>query len=203
MRSGRLVKKKRILFTRIFAAAVGVLLLFSSSRWEVVELYSTILFAVGAVMVGVATVGRLWCNLYICGRKSSELIRVGPYSMCRNPLYFFSLVGAIGLGLTTETISFALLFLVVFSIYYPFVIRAEEKRLSEIHGAEYKQYRKEIPSFMPTLRRFHEPDEYAVRAKLFRKSLFDAMWFVWLIGILEIIEALHESNILPVFIKLY
>jgi protein-S-isoprenylcysteine O-methyltransferase Ste14 len=203
MSSRRLVRKNRILFTRIFAAAVGALLLFSGSRWEVVEMYSTALFAVGAVMVGVATVGRLWCNLYICGRKSTELITTGPYSMCRNPLYFFSLIGAIGLGLTTETISFAVLFLIVFSIYYPFVIRSEEKRLGEIHGAEYQKYRKEVPSFMPSLRRFHEPDEYVVKAALFRKSLFDAMWFVWLIGIMEVIEALHESHILPVLIKLY
>lgn len=203
MSSGRFVKKKRVLLTRIFVVAVGVLLLFSGSRWEVVKLYSTVLFAVGAIMVGVATVGRLWCNLYICGRKSSELITAGPYSMCRNPLYFFSLVGAIGLGLTTETISFALMFLIVFSIYYPFVIRAEEKHLSKIHGAEYEQYRKEISGFIPTLRRFYEPDEYVVRAKLFRKSLFDAMWFVWLIGIMEIIEALHEAKILPVYFSLY
>jgi protein-S-isoprenylcysteine O-methyltransferase Ste14 len=203
MNSERLIKKKRILFTRIFAACVGALLLFSGSRWEVVEVYSTILFAVGAVMVGIATVGRLWCNLYICGYKSNRLITAGPYSMCRNPLYFFSLVGAIGLGLTTETISFALLFLIVFSIYYPFVIRAEEKRLSDVHGAEYERYRKEVPSFMPTLRRFYEPEECVVRAKLFRKSLFDAMWFVWLIGIMEVIEALHEANILPIYFNLY
>lgn len=203
MGPGHLVKKKRILFTRLFIAAVSVLLLFSSSRWEVVELYSTVLFAVGAVMVGVATVGRLWCNLYICGYKSGKLITTGPYSMCRNPLYFFSLIGAMGLGLTTETMSFALLFLAVFSMYYPFVIRAEEKRLSQIHGAEYEQYRKEIPGFIPSLRRFQEPDEYMVKAKLFRKSLFDAMWFVWLIGIMEVIEALHEAQVLPVYINLY
>jgi protein-S-isoprenylcysteine O-methyltransferase Ste14 len=203
MSFGHHIKKKRVLFTRLFAAAVGVLILFSGSRWEAVELYSTTLFSAGAIMVGVATVGRVWCNLYICGRKSSELITAGPYSMCRNPLYFFSLIGAVGLGLTTETISFAVLFLVVFSIYYPFVIQAEEKRLSEIHGAEYQQYRKEIPRFIPTLKRFREPDEYVVRVKLFRRSLLDAMCFVWFIGILEIIEALHESHILPVLIKLY
>ncbi len=203
MGSGRFIKKKRILFTRIFVAAVSVLLLFSSSRWEKNEMYSTTLFAVGAVMVGLATVGRLWCNLYICGYKSGTLITSGPYSMCRNPLYFFSLVGAIGLGLTTETLSIPLLFLVVFSIYYPFVIRAEEKRLSQIHGAEFQRYCKEVPSFLPSLRRFYEPDEYVVKAKIFRRSLLDAMFFVWLIGVLEIIEALHEAHILPVFVYFY
>jgi len=200
---GYLVKKKRVYLTRIFAAAVGVLLLFSDSRWEGMEIYSTILFAVGVFMVGIATAGRLWCNLYICGYKSGKLIAVGPYSMCRNPLYFFSLVGAVGLGLTTETIGFAGLFLVVFCIYYPFVIRAEEKRLSDIHGAEFEQYRKDVPCFIPSLRRFNEPNEYVVKARLFRRSLFDATCFIWLIAVLEIIEALHESHILPVLIRLY
>ncbi len=203
MSSRRFIKKKRILLTRIFVATVGVLLLFSSSRWETNETYSAVLFTVGVIMAGVATVGRVWCNLYICGYKSGKLITSGPYSMCRNPLYFFSLVGAIGLGLVTETVSISLLFLVVFSIYYPFVIRAEEKRLRKVHGADYQQYFKDTPSFIPSLQRFYEPDEYVVKAGLFRKSLFDAMWFVWLIGIIEIIEVLHESHILPVLIKLY
>ncbi|MFA5422481.1 MAG: isoprenylcysteine carboxylmethyltransferase family protein [Phycisphaerae bacterium] len=198
-----IIKKKRIIFTRIFVAAVAAALLFSWSRWEVNELYSTFLFTVGMVMVGFATVGRLWCNLYICGYKTGTLITSGPYSMCRNPLYFFSLTGAIGVGLTTETVSFAVLCLVVFLMYYPFVIRAEEKRLAKIHGSEYQQYLKEVPGFIPSLKRFHEPEEYTVMAKSFRKSLFDAMWFIWLVAIVEIIEAFHEANVLPVYINLY
>jgi protein-S-isoprenylcysteine O-methyltransferase Ste14 len=36
---------------------------------------------------------RLWCSLYISGYKNSQLITSGPYSLCRNPLYFFSFVG--------------------------------------------------------------------------------------------------------------
>jgi protein-S-isoprenylcysteine O-methyltransferase Ste14 len=203
MGSGRFIKKKRILFTRIFTAAVVVLLLFSGSRSEIDEMYSTTLFAIGAAMVGIATIGRLWCNLYISGYKSGKLITEGPYSMCRNPLYFFSLIGAIGVGLATETVSFPVLFLVVFSIYYPFVIRSEEKRMIGIHGDEFRKYLKEVPQFIPSLRRFHEPDEYVVRAKVFRKTLFDGMWFIWLVGVMEIIEALHETHVLPVFIYLY
>jgi len=200
---GHIIKKKRIFLTRMFVAAVGVLLLFSGSRWEMMELYGTILFAVGVVMVGVATVGRLWCNLYICGYKSGKLITVGPYSMCRNPLYFFSLIGAIGLGLVTETVSIPLIFLVVFSVYYPFVIRAEEKGLRQVHGREFQRYCEEVPKFIPAFRRLQEPQEYLVKARIFRRSLFDAACFIWLIAVLEIIEALHELNILPVLVKLY
>jgi protein-S-isoprenylcysteine O-methyltransferase Ste14 len=203
MGSGNLFKKKRILVSRLFAAMIGVLLLFSASRWDVVEVYSTGLFVLGVVMVGIATVGRVWCSLYISGRKSNELITTGPYSMCRNPLYFFSLVGAVGVGLTTETLTIALLLFIAFAGYYPFVIRAEQKRLAELHGPVYQQYLSSTPAFIPSLRRLHEPDQYMVKAVVFRKSLVDAMVFVWLIGVMEVLEALHESHILPVFIRLY
>lgn len=58
---------------------------------------STILFLLGLLLVGVATVGRLWCSLYISGHENSELITTGPYSLSRNPLYFFSLPGFAGI----------------------------------------------------------------------------------------------------------
>ena len=105
MNSGMFIKKKRVLFTKIFALLIGAMLLFSGSRWEDIRLYSTILFTAGVIMVGIATMGRVWCNLYICGYKSGKLITEGPYSMCRNPLYFFSLIGGIGIGLVTMSLT--------------------------------------------------------------------------------------------------
>jgi len=48
-----------------------------------------------------------------------------------------------------------------------------------------------------------EPQEYAFKPIAFRKGLFDALWFIWLAGVLELIEAFHEYEIFPVLLRLY
>src|SRR4029453_14157849 len=42
--------------------------------------------------------GRTWTSLYIGGRKNRALLTKGPYSVVRNPLYCFSILGAAGCG---------------------------------------------------------------------------------------------------------
>lgn len=198
------IKKKRILVSRLFIVVVVLVVLFSGSYWEQFDLYSTTLFLMGAVLVGLATVGRLWCSLYISGyKKSSTLIKTGPYSICRNPLYFFSLLGGIGVGLATETLTIPAIIIIAFACYYPLVIKKEQQRLRQLHGQEYEAYCNTTPSFIPALKLFNEPQEYNVKPRIFRRSLFEAMWFFWFVGILELIEALHEAGLVPVIIKLY
>jgi protein-S-isoprenylcysteine O-methyltransferase Ste14 len=199
----KIFRKWRITLSRLFAAALAVVILFSTSRWESIDLISTVLFLCGAMFVGVATVGRLWCSLYISGYKNTNLVAAGPYSVCRNPLYFFSLLGGIGVGLATETLIIPLLILTAFALYYPYVIRREQEKLAALHGEQYQQYCRSTPCFLPSLSLLNEPEEYSVRPKLFRKNLFDALCFIWFVGILELIEGLHESQLLPVLLRLY
>ena len=189
--------------SKIFAMVLIVLILFSGSVWEDRKLISEVFFALGALLVGIATVGRLWCSLYISGYKNNSLITSGPYSLSRNPLYFFSLIGSIGVGLATETLVVPLIILAAFSLYYPYVIREEERHLKNIHGDSFGEYCKEIPRFFPTFSHFTEPDSYIVKPKIFRKRVLNSLWFVWILGILEFIEALHEYGPAPIFLKLY
>lgn len=199
----RIFRKWRITLSRLFAAVLGMVILLSTSKWESIDLVSTVLFLFGAVLVGIATVGRLWCSLYISGYKSKSLVVVGPYSICRNPLYFFSLLGGIGVGLATETLIIPLLISTGFAMYYPYVIRREQKKLVALHGEQYQQYCRSTPCFLPLFSRLNEPEEYNVRPKLFRKNVFDALCFIWIVGTLELIEGLHESHVLPVLFRLY
>jgi hypothetical protein len=123
--------------------------------------------------------------------------------MCRNPLYFFSLLGSLGVGLATETITIPVLILIGFTIYYPHVIKREQNRLIQQHGQEYEKYCDKTPCFIPSISLLSEPDEYVVKPRKFRRNLFDAMGFIWIVGILELIEGLHEANILPVLLNIY
>ena len=201
--SHSMIEKLRIPLSRSFAVILGVIILFSSSKWEDVSFASNIVFLTGCILVGIASLGRLWCYLYIAGYKDSSLVTTGPYSISRNPLYFFSLLGALGVGLATETLVIPSIVLILFAMYYPTVIRSEERRLLSLHGEKFESYCKNTPTFFPKLSLLKEPETYKVNPKIFRRNSFNALWFIWLTGILEIIEAFHETGVLPVYIKIY
>ncbi len=180
-----LFARQRIFISRLVICPLAVALLLTTSAWELRPPIDGLIFVTGCLLAGIATVGRLWCSLYICGRKTKELVTVGPYSITRNPLYFFSSIGAIGVGLATETFTVPILLMLLFAMTYPSVIRAEENKLREIHGDAYDAYVGLTPCFLPRPSRYSEPDAYEVNPRKFRSALFDALWFVWLIGILE------------------
>jgi protein-S-isoprenylcysteine O-methyltransferase Ste14 len=191
----------RLLVSRVFALAFVVVVLAAESLHEG-NLLSTILFLVGLVLVGAATVGRLWCSLYISGHKNAELITAGPYSLSRNPLYFFSLLGFAGIGFASETFSLGLALAAAMLIGYPAVIRQEEAVLRERFGAAFEAYCARVPRFLPKLSGYVEPDTYTVNPRLFRRTMFDVVWFVWFVGILEFVEALHEYHYVTPLIHL-
>jgi protein-S-isoprenylcysteine O-methyltransferase Ste14 len=196
-------KINRIKLTQFVIALIVLLLLFSGSGWEGYGILPTLLFLIGTLMVGIATIGRLWCSIYISGYKTRTLITVGPYSICRNPLYLFSLIGTIGLCLSTETIILPIIAGSTFLLYYPSVIEQEERKLKARHTDAFEAYCRMVPRLVPSFSRLEEPETYEVRPKVFRKRLFDSLWFVWGIGFIEIIEGLHESGFLPTLFTLY
>ena len=199
-----MVEKMRIAISWIFFILLGILFLFSNNLLEEkAPLTSGFVFAAGVFLVGIASFGRLWCTLCIVGYKNDRLIMVGPYSLSRNPLYFFSLLGGIGIGLISESVMIPLIIAIAFAIYYPSVIRREEARLKKKHHDEFLRYCENVPRFFPKFSNFIEPVEYLVKPKLIRKHIVYALWFVWMIGIIELIEKFHDLKILPTFFNLY
>jgi protein-S-isoprenylcysteine O-methyltransferase Ste14 len=196
-------EKVRMLVSRIFVIFLLIIILFTDNHWQFHPIVDTLIFAAGCLLASIGAMGRLWCSLYISGYKNNTLITTGPYSIMRNPLYFFSLVGALGVALATETLLIPLIVLIVFVSCYPSVIRGEEKRLLIKHDEKFKQYCKKTPSFLPKFSLYEEPETYVVNPKIFQKSIFSALWFIWFIGIIEIVETCHELGALPVYFRLY
>lgn len=194
---------KRALISRLIMAGLGIAILFSSSKWEDASLVGDIFFFIGMILAGIATAGRIWCSVYISGYKIRSLITTGPYSMCRNPLYFFSFLGAAGVGMSTETVTVPAIICIAFLLYYPLVIRKEEERLLSVHQDDFRKYMNKTPRFIPSFSSFHEPESYVFKPAIFRKRVIDSLWFVWLIGVIELIEALHIHGVIPVFMRLY
>jgi protein-S-isoprenylcysteine O-methyltransferase Ste14 len=157
----------------------------------------------GIIFIGSAIVGRLWCAQYIAGRKTKSLITEGPYSVCRNPLYFFSLLGGTGVGLCTESLILTLVILAVFAVIYPITILNEERLLLRTHGKPYEDYMSTVPRFFPKLSLFSEPAEYLVNTKIFRREMADTLFFAFTVGLFEMIEELVNIGVIRTFFSLY
>jgi hypothetical protein len=166
-------------------------------------LISEFLSFVGMLMVALCVLGRLWCSLYIAGKKTDHLIDQGPYSLCRNPLYFFSFIGAMGIGFATNTFTIPALILLAFGVYYSVVMKSEEVKLMAIHGSTFVSYKNSVPRFFPDPARFSEPENYLVKTKIVRRHMSEVIWFIVLLGFLEFIKALHRADILPTLFRLY
>ena len=199
-----MIEKIRIILSRLFVVVLFAIVLASSSvtneKWP---LLGESLFFMGVVLTAIASMGRLWCSVYIAGYKTDILVMLGPYSMSRNPLYFFSLIGAIGVGLTTHTILIPTLILFAFAAYYPFVIKSEESVLLKRHGTSFSSYLQAVPRFFPKFSGLIEPESYVVRPRVYKRHMVDALWFIWLIGVVGFIEVLHDLNLIPTLLKIY
>ncbi len=194
----------RLPVTRALAAVAVLVLLLSTGVWEEKSiLTTTLLFFTGMILVSIATLGRMWCSVYIAGYKDKVLITGGPYSISRNPLYFFSMLGALGVGLCTETLTFPAIILVAMMLYYPLVIRKEERRLREYFGDAFDEYVKQVPAFFPRFSQYTEPEEYTVKPRAYRRHMFSALWFVWIVGLIELAEGLKEIGWLPTLWHIY
>ena len=199
-----MVQRVRLYATRVFVAVLLILLFIGGSRWEdTFPMVSSVLFWAGCVLVGIASLGRLWCSLYIAGYKEKQLITAGPYSICRNPLYFFSMIGGVGVGLASETLTIPAVIAAAFALYYPAIVHYEEGNLRRLHGELYDAYVRRTPQFWPKWSLLTEPDQCVVNPKIFRKHIFSALWFIWAIGILELIEELHGLHFVNEYFSFY
>jgi protein-S-isoprenylcysteine O-methyltransferase Ste14 len=194
--------RNRLIAGRIFGLGIAIILILGSNYWDFAhqshQLIGTVLFLAGTLLTVLGFFGRLWCLSYIAGRKKKVLVTTGPYSLCRHPLYFFTLVGGLGLALCTETLSIPLFFLLGFTIHYPAIIRAEDEFLS-LNFPDYDDYRKRVPMFFPRLTQPLSEETVLVNARHYLRELSSTAGFVCLLGVIELIEGLHHANVLPTY----
>jgi protein-S-isoprenylcysteine O-methyltransferase Ste14 len=190
--------------SKLVAALAFVLVALTQSHWELYhENVATFFFSTGIVLAAIGATGRIWCSFFISGRKDGELVTEGPYSISRNPLYVFSFIGLVGVGLSTETLAYPLLFLVIFGLYYPGIMAREERRLEELFGESFRQYQQRVPRFWPNRGLYSEPASWSSNPRLFRRHILSDIWFVWIAAIIELVEGLRNSGWLPHLLTLW
>lgn len=183
-------------------AGLAATLLFVTTAWTS-EFIEELIESIGFALIGIAIIGRLWCTLYIGGRKSGEIVRTGPYSVMRNPLYFFSSIGAVGVGAQSESLIIAFLFGVLCVAGFRIVIAKEEKFLRGKFGAAYADFVANVPRFLPNFRLFRDEAMLSVYPKRIYSTLIDGMVFFSALPAFELIEYLQEIGSLPVLLRLY
>ncbi len=179
-------------------------LLMTRSTWaEDAPVAAAVLMCAGLLLTGVAAAGRLWCSIYIAGRKNRTLVTEGPYSMCRNPLYFFSLLGAAGVVMATGMVSVTLALAALFLLSYRPVILAEEIRLAGLFGDEYRSYCERVPRFFPRWRLLRHGESPQVNPRVFLDHALCVIWFPAAAGLLVLLHATTLSLHLPVWFRLF
>ena len=114
---------------------------------------------------------RIWATLFVGGHKDRDLQTEGPYSLCRNPLYFGSLCFALAVACFLKSAVFGVALLLAFFIYFFFVVRAEEYFLELRFQEDYRDYCRRTPRFWPRWSRFHSPPFVQVELMRLRKEV--------------------------------
>jgi len=156
----------------------------------------------GLGLIGLAVLGRTWCTLYIGGRKKREIVDTGPYSLSRNPLYVFSVVGAFGIGMTSGSVAMGLLLAAFIFAVFDGVIRREEDWLAGQFGEAYAHYRARTPRWLSLKARWRDAERLEVRPRLVLTTFRDASLMLLALPAVEAVEALHSVLHLPVLLQL-
>lgn len=157
----------------------------------------------GLVLLLVAMGGRIWASAHLEGKKNESLVTDGPFSLSRNPLYLFSLIGFVGAGLAFESVTLAGTFAGVFFLTHWPTIRSEERRLAELFGEEYQRYRREVPRFLPALRRVRGRGTIPLDTFRFRLALRDCLAIPLVFVVADLLELAKLAGILPVLVYLF
>ncbi|MGN7774381.1 methyltransferase family protein [Phyllobacterium sp. 22552] len=168
-------------------------LLFTTGIFEPGSWQREALEGVGVLLVFLAILGRAWSTLYIGGRKIDHLVTAGPYSVTRNPLYLFSFVAVLGLGLQTGSITIALGLLVAYAIFWPVVLR-EEATLHKIHGVLFEIYRNSVPRFAPRRSLWKDAHQLEIDPRRLRQTVLDGLIMLALIPLIRGIGWLQAST---------
>jgi protein-S-isoprenylcysteine O-methyltransferase Ste14 len=189
----------RILIGRVVLVSAFVLNLFTSSHLPQHKFFHHFFDSIGLILLVVCILGRVYCTLQIGGHKNANLVTTGIYSVVRNPLYFFTFIGVIGIGFISSQITvFALVSIAFFLVYLPLIGR-EEAFLQEKFGAAFTDYVRRVPRLVPNFRLYIPSGQVTVDLTRLHNALRDALWWLLPFVVFETIEWLqHVGWVTPV-----
>jgi protein-S-isoprenylcysteine O-methyltransferase Ste14 len=194
--------KERQMHSRLFAVLAVGLILVSQPLMHPGTLPRHMMLWLGYILVIIGAFGRIYCSAFIGGRKNDEVVRMGPFSVVRNPLYVFSFLAVVGIGLQSGMFTLLALLSGAYVLYYPLVVAREEAFLKNKFGEPYEVYMREVPRWFPNFKLWNEPEQYDAKPKFIRKTALDAALFFLPLPCFIFITMMHAFEVLPIWFTL-
>lgn len=99
------------------------------------------------ILVGIVLIVSGWSAIF---KAKNKLVTTGVYSYVRHPQYLGILLLTFGINFLWPTFSTLVLWPILALLYYK-LAKEEEKLLEEKFGEEYKEYKRNVPMFIPRL----------------------------------------------------
>ncbi len=193
------LNKNRMLYSGVSILFCVLVIAFSRPFFSYDMPFHEIMEFAGYFLVAFCALGRVYSSAFLGGFKNKKLITYGAFSVVRNPLYFFSLIGVLGLALTSGHLFIVAFLFTFFVVMYHFLIRREEHFLMAEFGQEYQAYMGTTPRLIPKLSLYNCPEEITTKPRFITNACLDAVWWFVAFPAFELIEYLQEIGIAPVF----
>lgn len=197
------VQWRRKLVLATLAFSVCILLPFVCAVWlHTHPLFYAQIEHAGILLIFIAIAGRTWSALHIGGHKKVTLVETGPYSIVRNPLYIFTLIGAAGIGAQTSSLIVMLVCIVGAAAVLSVVTYKEEAYLRAKFGTAFDDYARRVPRFMPRLSGYRDVTQLTIQTKVVYRTFLESSLFLIAVPAIDAIELARHYGFLPDLIHL-
>lgn len=195
---------RRMFWTRALVASLAPTLALVHGHWLAIsfEQHELLHESLSLALVLMGAFGRIWASLYVAGRKNTALVQEGPYSLCRHPLYFFSLIGFAGLLIAANSVIATLAAGALFLALYPGTISREEKHLARLFGEEFRRYRETTPLLIPKPSLYRSGETISIFPRSVVKAIFENAWWIVAWQLVNTIEDMHLLRIITPLVEL-
>jgi protein-S-isoprenylcysteine O-methyltransferase Ste14 len=192
---------RRVPISRAVGVVIVALACVSAPSWDARSWPGVLAAAAGLVLTAAGALGRVWCALHIEGRKDDRLVREGPYSLVRHPLYACSFLGATGLALASRCAWLLVAVPALILAFYPLVVRNEEATLRRRHGDAWLAYRAAVPAVFPRSLRTRSPERLDVDARLVARAITHSLAFLLVYAGLQLVDRLKADHLIPILLR--
>jgi protein-S-isoprenylcysteine O-methyltransferase Ste14 len=191
----------RLRITVALLVVVLALAAVSQRNWAT-GLAGVVMQLAGLACIACAALGRVWCSVFIAGFKDEALVRAGPYSALRHPLYALSLLAALGIGLATRSLAITVVLLATMVAIHTAAARREDAVLRGRHGAAFEDYRRGVRAFWPRGSTYQVPERLEIRPRVLWKAFLDAGSLLGYYALLVLADALQLAGVTPTWLAL-